>query len=81
MRRLLSAYKCGLWLSINPDFAQVEADQTVVLANQRFPIFFEEKRPFFLEGIDIFQTPLQAVTPMVLDQLPAGQPARNTADV
>ena len=48
-------------LAVNPDFAQVEADQTVVTANQRFPIFFEEKRPFFLEGIDIFQTPLQAV--------------------
>jgi hypothetical protein len=48
-------------LAINPDFAQVEADQTVVTANQRFPIFFEEKRPFFLEGIDIFKTPLQAV--------------------
>src|SRR6185503_9704406 len=48
-------------LAINPDFAQVEADQTVVTANQRFPIFFEEKRPFFLEGIDIFQTPIQAV--------------------
>src|SRR5207245_3012337 len=47
--------------AINPDFAQVEADQTVVTANQRFPIFFEEKRPFFLEGIDIFQTRLQAV--------------------
>jgi hypothetical protein len=48
-------------LAINPDFAQVEADQTVVTANQRFPIFFEEKRPFFLEGIDIFKTPIQAV--------------------
>lgn len=48
-------------LTINPDFAQVEADQTVVTANQRFPIFFEEKRPFFLEGIDIFQTRLQPV--------------------
>jgi len=48
-------------LAINPDFAQVEADQTVVTANQRFPIFFEEKRPFFLEGIDIFRTPLTAV--------------------
>ena len=45
----------------NPDFAQVEADQTVVTANQRFPLFFEERRPFFLEGIDIFQTPLQPV--------------------
>jgi Domain of unknown function (DUF5916)/Carbohydrate family 9 binding domain-like len=48
-------------LALNPDFAQVEADQKVVTANQRFPIFFEEKRPFFLEGIDIFQTPLTAV--------------------
>jgi Carbohydrate family 9 binding domain-like/Domain of unknown function (DUF5916) len=45
----------------NPDFAQVEADQPVLTANQRFPIFFAEKRPFFLEGIDIFQTPIQAV--------------------
>jgi len=48
-------------LALNPDFAQIEADQPVITANQRFPIFFEEKRPFFLEGIDIFQTPLQAV--------------------
>jgi cellulose/xylan binding protein with CBM9 domain/uncharacterized protein DUF5916 len=48
-------------LAINPDFAQVEADQLVVTANQRFPIFFPEKRPFFLEGIDIFQTPVTAV--------------------
>ncbi|MCA1593772.1 MAG: carbohydrate binding family 9 domain-containing protein [Acidobacteria bacterium] len=45
----------------NPDFAQIEADQLVVTANQRFPIFFEEKRPFFLEGKDIFQTPILAV--------------------
>ncbi|HEX8845447.1 MAG TPA: DUF5916 domain-containing protein [Pyrinomonadaceae bacterium] len=43
-------------LAINPDFAQVEADATVSSANQRFPIFFEEKRPFFLEGKDIFTT-------------------------
>jgi hypothetical protein len=48
-------------LAVNPDFAQVEADQTVVTANQRFPIFFDEKRPFFLEGIDIFRTPIRAV--------------------
>lgn len=45
-------------LALNPDFAQVEADQTVITANQRFPIFFEEKRAFFLEGKDIFETPL-----------------------
>ncbi len=43
----------------NPDFAEIEADAPVVSANQRFPIYFKEKRPFFLEGADIFQTPLQ----------------------
>ena len=48
-------------LAINPDFAQVEADATVVTTNQRFPIFFQEKRPFFLEGLDIFQLPLNVV--------------------
>jgi hypothetical protein len=47
--------------AVNPDFAQVESDQLVVQANQRFPIFFPEKRPFFLEGIDIFQTQIAAV--------------------
>jgi hypothetical protein len=44
--------------AINPDFAEIEADATVVTANQRFPIFFQEKRPFFLEGAEIFQTPI-----------------------
>jgi hypothetical protein len=47
--------------ALNPDFAQVESDQLVVTANQRFPIFFDEKRPFFLEGIDIFRTQIAAV--------------------
>jgi hypothetical protein len=45
--------------AINPDFAEIEADAPVVTANQRFPIFFQEKRPFFLEGAEIFQSPLQ----------------------
>ena len=45
--------------AINPDFAEVEADAPVVTANQRFPIFFEEKRPFFLEGADTFGSPLR----------------------
>ncbi len=45
--------------AINPDFAEVEADAPVVTANQRFPIFFPERRPFFLEGTEIFQSPLQ----------------------
>jgi len=69
--------------AINPDFAQVEADQLVVTANQRFPIFFEEKRPFFLEGIDIFRTPIAAVhTRAIIDPDVAvkltGKLSRNT---
>lgn len=47
--------------AFNPDFAQVEADAPVITANQRFPIFFSEKRPFFLEGIDVFNSPIRAV--------------------
>jgi hypothetical protein len=69
--------------ALNPDFAQVEADQTVVTANQRFPIFFEEKRPFFLEGVDIFQTPLTVLhTRAIVDPDAAvkltGKRGRNT---
>jgi hypothetical protein len=45
----------------NPDFAQVEADAPVTTANQRFPIFFPEKRPFFLERFDMFQSSLNLV--------------------
>lgn len=45
--------------AINPDYAEIEADAPVIAANQRFPIFFQEKRPFFLEGKDIFESPLQ----------------------
>lgn len=45
----------------NPDFAQVEADAPVTTANQRFPIFYAEKRPFFLERIDIFNSGLDLV--------------------
>jgi len=69
--------------TVNPDFAQVEADQLVVTANQRFPIFFPEKRPFFLEGIEIFQTPIKAVhTRTIIDPDVAvklsGKRGRNT---
>jgi len=45
--------------AINPDYAEIEADAPVVTANQRFPIFFQEKRPFFLEGKEIFESSLQ----------------------
>jgi len=45
----------------NPDFSQVEADAAQLAENERFALFFPEKRPFFLEGIDFFTTPIQAV--------------------
>jgi hypothetical protein len=40
--------------TINPDFSQVESDAFQVQVNQRFPIFYAEKRPFFMEGIGLF---------------------------
>lgn len=46
---------------MNPDFAEIEADAPVVSANQRFPIYFEEKRPFFLEGENC-RSPLRPTT-------------------
>jgi hypothetical protein len=47
--------------TINPDFSQVEADAAQLEVNTRFALFFPEKRPFFLEGADLYLTPLQAV--------------------
>ncbi len=47
--------------TINPDFSQVESDVAQLSVNQRFALFYSEKRPFFLEGIDLFATPIQAV--------------------
>ena len=47
--------------AVNPDFSQVESDTAQIAANERFALFFPEKRPFFLEGADLFQTPIQAV--------------------
>jgi hypothetical protein len=47
--------------AVNPDFSQVEADVAQLSVNTRFALFYEEKRPFFLEGVDFFSTPLQTV--------------------
>jgi len=41
-------------LTVNPDFSQVESDAFQVTVNQRYPNFFSEKRPFFMEGMNIF---------------------------
>ena len=47
--------------AINPDFSHVEADVAQLAVNERFTLFFPEKRPFFLEGADFFGTPVSAV--------------------
>jgi hypothetical protein len=45
-------------LAVNPDFSQVESDEPQVTVNQRFEVFFPEKRPFFLENAAFFATPV-----------------------
>ncbi len=40
--------------TVNPDFSQIESDRTQIEVNQRFPIFYPELRPFFVEGAEIF---------------------------
>jgi len=47
--------------TINPDFSQVESDEPQVTVNQRFEVLFPEKRPFFLENANYFQTPINLV--------------------
>ena len=44
--------------TLNPDFSQVESDEPQVTVNQRFEVFFPEKRPFFLENSGYFETPV-----------------------
>jgi hypothetical protein len=41
----------------NPDFSQVEADALQLDINEPFALYYEERRPFFTEGADFFQTP------------------------
>jgi hypothetical protein len=41
-------------LAVNPDFSQVESDQPQITTNQRFEVFFPERRPFFVENAGLF---------------------------
>jgi hypothetical protein len=47
--------------TMNPDFSQVESDEPQVTVNQRFEVYFPEKRPFFLENSSYFNTPVDLV--------------------
>jgi hypothetical protein len=46
--------------TLRPDFSQIETDAGQLEVNRRFALFFPEKRPFFLEGAEVFET---AITP------------------
>src|SRR4029079_9148696 len=41
-------------VTLKPDCSQVESDVAQISANERFALFFPEKRSFFLEGVDLF---------------------------
>ncbi len=62
--------------AINPDFAQVEADQ-VVLNLTTFETFYPEKRPFFLEGTDVFSTPIQLLYTRRIGRAPTAPALRD----
>ncbi len=42
--------------TLNPDFSQVEADSAQLDINNTFSLFFPERRTFFLDGADYFDT-------------------------
>src|SRR5688572_1061341 len=62
-------------LTINPDFSQIEADVPQITVNRRFAVFVNEKRPFFLEGFDLFDTPMQAAHTRTINSPSAGMRA------
>lgn len=47
--------------TLNPDFSNIEADAMQLDINNQFAIYYDEKRPFFLEGEDFFSMPLTLV--------------------
>lgn len=47
--------------TVNPDFSQVEADVAQLDVNNRFALYYPERRPFFMEGADFFLTPMNVI--------------------
>ena len=44
---------------LNPDFSQIESDAAQISVNTTFALFYPERRPFFLEGSDLFRPGMQ----------------------
>jgi hypothetical protein len=72
-RRMGFGFKYGLASNMitdfcyNPDFSQIEADAGQISINNPFALFYEEKRPFFQEGSDIYAVD-QLTRGIILDQ-------------
>ena len=47
--------------TIHPDFSQIEADSVYQEINNRYPVYFKEKRPFFMDGMESFSSPIELV--------------------
>jgi hypothetical protein len=43
---------------VNPDFSQIESDADQISVNTTFALYYQEKRPFFLTGQELLQTPM-----------------------
>jgi len=67
--------------TVNPDFSQIEADAAQIVANERFALFYPEKRTFFLEGVDLLSAPFQAVYTRTINNPDAGARATGRANV
>lgn len=48
-------------IALNPDFSQIESDAGQIDVNSTFALFNEERRPFFGEASEMYQSPLQAI--------------------
>ncbi len=65
--------------TVNPDFSQVETDEGQFSADPRAAVYFAEKRPFFLEGLEQFATPNQLIyTRRIVAPVIAGKLAGKT---
>ena len=66
----------------NPDFSQIEADAERITVNERFALYYAEKRPFFLDGAEVFQTPQRLVhTRSIIDPIGGAKLTGKIGDV
>lgn len=61
-------------MSVNPDFSQVESDAAQIDVNTTFALFYPERRPFFQEGSDLYNSFFDVIyTRMINDPAVAGK--------